>query len=48
MRFRPFAKLRLRFDEHCRDLERKAAGIVFVAVMAAVTLGIVLFKMCGG
>jgi len=48
MRFRDRIKFRLRINEHVRDLERKAGAIVFLGIMAAVTIGIVLFKLFGG
>lgn len=48
MRLRDRLKFRVRISEHVRDLERKAAVILFLGAAAVATVAILIFKGCGG
>lgn len=48
MRLRDRFKIRLRFNEHVRDLERKAGVILFLGAAAVATVAILISKGCGG
>lgn len=47
MRLRDRLRIRVRFKEHVRDLERKAGVILFLAASLVATVAILVFKGCG-